>query len=58
LCRFPQECLRSDRLSSYEQWSLPYGEAMRNELRRGQSVLATGESLSGAQRFVAGRHSH
>jgi len=31
---------------------------MRNELRRGQSVLATGESLSGAQRFVAGRHSH
>jgi enoyl-CoA hydratase/carnithine racemase len=58
LCRFPQACLRSDRLSSYEQWSLPYEQAMRNELRRGQAVLATGESLSGAQRFVAGRHSH
>ena len=25
-------CLRSDRLSAYEQWSLPYEEALRNEL--------------------------
>ena len=23
LARFPQRCLRSDRLSAYEQWSLP-----------------------------------
>src|SRR5690348_10814372 len=26
LARFPQQCLRSDRLSSYEQWSLPMEE--------------------------------
>ena len=25
-------CLRSDRLSAYEQWSLPYDQALRNEL--------------------------
>src|SRR6266513_5424138 len=31
LARFPQQCLRSDRLSSYEQWSLPVEEAFRNE---------------------------
>src|SRR5256885_137601 len=30
LARFPQQCLRSDRLSSYEQWSLPVEEAFRN----------------------------
>jgi enoyl-CoA hydratase len=55
LCQFPQACMRSDRMSAYEQWSLAHDEAMRNELRRGQAVLATGESQSGAQRFLAGR---
>jgi enoyl-CoA hydratase len=58
LCRFPQACMRSDRLSSYEQWSLPYEEAMRNELRRGQAVLESGETVSGAQRFAAGDGRH
>src|SRR5947209_11484064 len=38
LARFPQRCLRSDRLSAYEQWSLPFEEAMRNEARRGLEV--------------------
>jgi len=50
--------MRSDRLSSYEQWSLPYEEAMRNELRRGESILSSGESVSGAQRFAAGQGRH
>jgi enoyl-CoA hydratase len=58
LCEFPQACMRSDRLSSYEQWPLPYEEAMRNELRRGQAILASGESVSGAQRFAAGQGRH
>ena len=34
LARFPQQCLRSDRLSSYEQWSLTFEEGLRNESRR------------------------
>jgi len=58
IAAFPQQCMRSDRLSSYEQWSLPIGEAMRNELRRGQQVLASGESSSGAKRFAAGQGRH
>jgi enoyl-CoA hydratase len=55
---FPQTCMRSDRFSCYEQWDLPAGEAMRNEFRRGLAVLASGESVAGAQRFTdgAGRH--
>jgi enoyl-CoA hydratase len=58
LSRFPQACMRSDRLSSYEQWPLSYDEAMRNELRRGQAALASGETVSGAQRFAAGQGRH
>ena len=48
-------CLRSDRLSCYEQWGLSAEEAMRNEFRRGMEVLVSGESREGAQRFAAGR---
>src|ERR1051326_510887 len=47
LCRFPQACMRSDRLSVYEQWSLPFDQAMRNELRRGRTIVESGESVAG-----------
>jgi enoyl-CoA hydratase len=30
IARFPQRCLRSDRLSAYEQWSLPYDEVLES----------------------------
>ncbi|MGA2600128.1 MAG: crotonase/enoyl-CoA hydratase family protein [Bryobacteraceae bacterium] len=58
LCQFPQACMRSDRLSSYEQWSLTNDEAMRNELRRGKSILESGETVAGARRFAAGEGRH
>jgi enoyl-CoA hydratase len=55
---FPQTCLRSDRLASYEQWSLSLTDALRNEFRRGMQVIESGETASGAARFAggAGRH--
>jgi enoyl-CoA hydratase len=58
LAALPQICLRSDRLSTYEQWDLGFVEAMGNEYRRGAEVLASGEARSGAARFAkgAGRH--
>jgi len=58
LCEFPQICMRSDRLSSYEQWSLGYDDAMKNELRRGQSVLSSGETVAGPSRFKSGHGRH
>jgi enoyl-CoA hydratase len=58
LTAFPQGCLRADRLSAYEQWSLPLDQARRNELRRGLAVLASGESTAGAARFSAGAGRH
>ena len=58
LAAFPQGCLRADRLSAYEQWSMPWDQARRNELRRGSAVLASGESTAGAARFSAGAGRH
>ena len=58
LASFPQQGLRADRMSLYEQWSLPWEEARRNELRHGLKVLASGESRAGAQRFASGEGKH
>lgn len=58
LAQVPQQGLRSDRLSSYEQWSLSLEEALRNEARHGLEVLRSGESHTGARRFVEGDGRH
>lgn len=50
----PSLCMRSDRMSSYEQWSLPWPEAALNETRRGLEVLSSGETVAGATRFAKG----
>lgn len=57
IARFPQLCLREDRLSTYEQHSLPLEEALRNELRHGMRALAS-EAVTGAQSFASGRGRH
>jgi enoyl-CoA hydratase len=54
LAKFPQTCLRSDRRSSYEQWSLEIAEALANEARCGAPALQA-EARSGAARFAAGK---
>ena len=58
LAGFPQTCMRSDRLSCYEQWPLAPGEAMRNEYRRGLTVLRSGETVAGATKFASGAGRH
>ncbi|MGB3808683.1 MAG: crotonase/enoyl-CoA hydratase family protein [Parvibaculum sp.] len=55
IARFPQLCLKHDRMSAYEQWDLPYDRAMANELEHGRKVLITGETVKGAARFAAGK---
>jgi enoyl-CoA hydratase len=54
LAALPQVCLRSDRLSSLEQWGLSEEEAGVNEARHGREVIASGETLAGAARFAKG----
>lgn len=51
LSAFPQTCLREDRLSSYEQWSMPADAALANEFEHGMRVLAGPEFLAGVRRF-------
>jgi enoyl-CoA hydratase len=58
LAVLPQTCLRSDRLSLYEQWTMPLDEALRNEFRRGAAVIASGEASSGARSFASGAGRH
>jgi enoyl-CoA hydratase len=54
LAKFPQTCMRSDRRSSYEQWSLEITQALVNEARCGAPALQA-EARSGAARFAAGK---
>jgi len=58
LSRFPQQCLRGDRLSSYRQWDLDLDGALREETWLGREVIRSGETVAGASRFArgAGRH--
>lgn len=58
LAAFPQRCLRSDRRSSYDQWSLDLDDALARETQLGLDVIRSGETQAGATRFAdgAGRH--
>ena len=54
IARFPQNCLRSDRRSSYDQWSLDLDAALLRETEVGLATIASGETLEGAMRFAGG----
>ena len=58
LAALPQNCLRSDRLSSYEQWGSDLGTALARETELGWATIASGETLEGASRFAAGAGRH
>jgi enoyl-CoA hydratase/carnithine racemase len=57
LAQLPQTCLRQDRLSMLEQWSLDEDAALAGELQHGYTSLADG-ALAGAARFAAGAGRH
>ena len=58
IARFPQTCMRADRLSALQQWDLEEEEAIANEMRGGLKVIASGETLSSATRFASGVGRH
>ena len=58
LSGFPQQCMRSDRESSYRQWSLSEHDALAEETRLGLQVIRSGETQAGAARFAAGKGRH
>jgi enoyl-CoA hydratase len=58
IAAFPALCVKSDRQSAYEQWDLPLGEALMNELRLGYATLESGETAAGASLFAGGEGRH
>ncbi|MBI4934923.1 MAG: crotonase/enoyl-CoA hydratase family protein [Actinobacteria bacterium] len=58
LAALPQGCMRRDRQSSYDQWSLSLPDALANETRLGLDTIASGETLRGAARFASGEGRH
>ena len=58
LAAFPQQCLRGDRRSSYEQWSMDLPTALANETAIGLDTIRSGETVAGASRFAAGEGRH
>ena len=58
IAAFPQNCLRSDRASAYEQAGMSQVDALKNEFARGQATIRSGETVAGASRFAAGAGRH
>jgi enoyl-CoA hydratase len=58
LGQFPQNCLRSDRMSAYECWNMPLKQALVNEYHHGIQTIRSGETREGAQRFSSGAGRH
>jgi enoyl-CoA hydratase len=58
LAAFPQRCMRSDRASSLQQWSLSEWDALANETELGLATVRSGETQEGAARFAAGEGRH
>jgi enoyl-CoA hydratase len=56
LARFPQTCMREDRLSLLEQWGQGESDAMAGELEHGMRSLA--EVQAGLERFRSGAGRH
>ncbi len=54
IAKFPQLCLRADRMSSYQQWGMDLADALVNEGEGGLVPLAE-ETQAGAARFAAGK---
>ena len=55
---FPQRCVRGDRMSAYEAWTLPLDAALANEYRHGIATINSGETRAGAERFASGIGRH
>lgn len=55
---FPEECMKNDRLSSYDQFGLSQKEAIEKEFSYGLKTLSTKEYLTGSTKFSQGLGKH
>jgi enoyl-CoA hydratase len=58
IAALPQDCMRNDRRSAYEQASLSLDDALRNELALGMRSLSSPELFDALGRFLSGEGRH
>lgn len=58
IAHFPNTCMKNDRLSAYEQFSMKLDDALKNEFQYGLKTLASGEFLDGSKSFTKGVGKH
>jgi len=58
IARFPQVCLRHDRLSAIEQFDLNFEEAIKNEFQHGLNAINSPEIIDGVRKFSSGEGRH
>lgn len=51
---FPQQCMRNDRRSAYEQFGMSLDQALTNEFALGEKSIQSGETFDGAAQFAQG----
>ncbi len=57
IARFPQECMRSDRLSAYRAWGKPVRAGLESEWETSAHIVKA-EGIRGATRFAEGKGRH
>jgi enoyl-CoA hydratase len=57
IARFPQACVRADRLSVYRAHGLPVRAGLESEWRTSSGIVKA-EGMAGARRFAAGKGRH
>lgn len=55
IAAFPQLCVRSDRQSVYDQWTLGHDAALLHETQLGLDTIRSGETQRGAALFAEGK---
>ncbi|TFG18174.1 MAG: crotonase/enoyl-CoA hydratase family protein [Promethearchaeota archaeon] len=58
IAKFPQICMRNDRLSVYTQFGLKFEDAIKTEFEYGLNTLESGEYLEGSREFSQGKGKH
>ena len=57
IARFPQACVRADRLSAYRAWGKPVRQGLESEWATSAGIVKA-EGIRGATRFAAGKGRH
>lgn len=55
IAKFPQLCVRSDRRSVHDQWTLDHHAALLHETQLGLNTIKSGETHRGASAFANGK---